>query len=88
MVTEELGELLDVFAKKQRDRVHEDAVAEEAADTILVAIHACATEGIPPEQLWKHLINKLGRTKQRVGHATRRQRQDADRFDGEGSSSD
>lgn len=69
MVVEENGEMLDGFASYQRGRVSDEALAEEAADSIMVAVHACAVEDIPPELLWRYLILKLGRTKQRIAHA-------------------
>lgn len=69
MVVEENGELLDTFAKHQRERASDEELAEEAADSIMVAVHACAVEDIPPQLLWKRLILKLGRTKGRVADA-------------------
>jgi hypothetical protein len=47
MAVEEAGEFLDVLGKARRDRAEEEEVAEEAADLILTAFHACACEGIP-----------------------------------------
>lgn len=69
MVVEENGELLDGFASYQRGRVSDEELAEEAADSIMVAVHACAVEDIPPELLWKYLVLKLGRSKQRIADA-------------------
>lgn len=69
MVVEESGELLDSFAKLQRGRADVGDLVEEAADAILVSVHACAIEGIPADVLFDALMEKLERAEQRAGEA-------------------
>lgn len=69
MVHEELNELGLTFAHHARGKATDEEVLDEAADAVLVAVHAAYIAGFTPVGLHRAIERKLRRTEQRIQEA-------------------